>query len=86
MTKNVYAKRCSRYSDGDKKAYSESSKWAIRQNKDLISQLRHENKLLRAKLSKKMMVSSIIILCLPPSVGLPIHPQPSCSILSLCSG
>ena len=43
-------------SDGDKKAYKESSQWAIRQNKDVISQLRQENKMLRAKLSKKMMV------------------------------
>ena len=43
--------------DGDKKAYKESSQWAIRQNKDVISQLREENKMLRAKLSKKMMVS-----------------------------
>ena len=43
--------------DGDKKAYSESSKWAIQQNKALIFQLRQENKLFRAKLSKKMKVS-----------------------------
>ena len=42
--------------DGDKKAYSESSQWAIQQKKDLISQLRAENKMLRAKLSRKMKV------------------------------
>ena len=42
--------------DGDKKAYKESSQWTIHQNKDIISQLRQENKMLRAKLSKKMMV------------------------------
>ena len=44
--------------DGDKKAYKESSQWTIHQNKDIISQLRQENKMLRAKLSKKMMVSN----------------------------
>ena len=49
-------------SDGDKKAYKESSQWAIRQNKDVISQLRQENKMLRAKLSKKMMVTGGSIL------------------------
>ena len=47
--------------DGDKKAYSESSQWAMRQNKDMTSQLRQENKLLRAKLSGKMMVSDFSI-------------------------
>ena len=46
------------YIDGDKKAYKESSQWTIRQNKDIISQLRQENKILRANLSKKMKVSS----------------------------
>lgn len=46
--------------DGDKKAYRESSQWTIQQNKDIISQLRLENKMLRAKLSKKMMVSEYV--------------------------
>lgn len=49
---------CDMYTDGDKKAYKESSQWTIRQNKDIISQLRQENKILRANLSKKMKVSS----------------------------
>ncbi len=44
-------------SDGDRKAYSESSQWAIKQNKELISQLRAENKRIRAKLSKRMKAS-----------------------------
>ena len=43
--------------DGDKKAYSESSQWAIKGNKEVISKLRQENKQLRAKLSKRMKVS-----------------------------
>ena len=55
--------------DGDKKAYKESSQWTMRQNKDVISQLRQENKILRAKLSKKMMV------CIQPtwSMSLAMH-------------
>lgn len=47
--------------DGDKKAYSESSQWTIRQNKDIISQLRHENKMLRVKLSRKMKADDDVI-------------------------
>lgn len=43
--------------DGDKKAYSESSQWAIKGNKEIISKLRQENKQLRAKLSKRMKVN-----------------------------
>ncbi len=48
-------------SDGDKKAYSESSQWAIKQNKELISQLRAENKLIRSKLSQKIKVHTSCI-------------------------
>lgn len=59
--------------DGDKKAYSESSQWTIRQNKDIISQLRHENKMLRVKLSRKMKVSGSAIVhgggCSPVSAS-----------------
>jgi chromosome segregation ATPase len=47
--------------DGDKKAYKESSQWTIRQNKDIISQLRQENKILRANLSKKMKADDDVI-------------------------
>jgi len=47
--------------DGDKKAYSESSQWAIQQKKDLISQLRAENKMLRAKLSRKMKADDDVV-------------------------
>ena len=47
--------------DGDKKAYSESSQWAIKGNKEVISKLRQENKQLRAKLSKRMKVSVHIV-------------------------
>ena len=46
--------------DGDKKAYSENSQWAMKQNKDVISQLRSENKQLRAKLSKRMKARVIL--------------------------
>lgn len=51
------------YPDGDKKAYSESSQWTIQQNKGTISQLRQENKMLRAKLSRKMQVSQSQLVC-----------------------
>ena len=51
---------CSILIDGDKKAYSESSQWAIKGNKEVISKLRQENKQLRAKLSKRMKVSIIL--------------------------
>jgi len=37
--------------EGDRKAYYENSQWTIKQNKDAVSQLRKENKLLRKKLS-----------------------------------
>lgn len=47
--------------DGDKKAYSESSQWAIKGNKEVISKLRQENKQLRAKLSKRMKVSVHVV-------------------------
>ena len=46
------------FQDGDKKAYSESSQWAIKGNKEVISKLRQENKQLRARLSKRMKVST----------------------------
>lgn len=49
------------FSDGDKKAYKESSQWAMKQNKDLISQLREENKLLRSRLSKRLRADDDII-------------------------
>ena len=45
--------------DGDNKAYSESSQWSIRQNRNLIAQLRAENKSLRNKLAKKLAVSQL---------------------------
>ena len=48
---------CRFSADGDKKAYSESSQWGIKQNKELISKLRAENKYLRAKLSNRMKVT-----------------------------
>ena len=47
--------------DGDKKAYSETSQWAMKQNKDLILHLRSENKALRSKLSKRMKADDEII-------------------------
>lgn len=47
--------------DGDKKAYAESSQWAMKQNKDLIFQLRNENKMLRAKLSRLMKADDEVI-------------------------
>ena len=37
--------------EGDRKAYYENSQWTIKQNKDAISQLRKENKVIRKKLS-----------------------------------
>ncbi|XP_067940120.1 outer dynein arm-docking complex subunit 3-like [Watersipora subatra] len=37
--------------EGDRKAYYENSQWTIKQNKDAISTLRKDNKLLRKKLS-----------------------------------
>lgn len=46
--------------DGDKKAYSESSQYAIKMKKDTIKWLREENKNLRAKLSRKMEVRLIM--------------------------
>ncbi len=48
-------------SDGDRKAYSESSQWAIKQNKELIAQLRAENKQIRTKLSNRMKASHMHI-------------------------
>jgi hypothetical protein len=54
--------------DGDKKAYSESSQWAIKGNKEVISKLRQENKQLRAKLSKRMKVSIHNIQKVPPKM------------------
>lgn len=47
--------------DGDRKAYAESSQWAIKQNKDLILHLRNENKVLRCKLSRRMKADDDII-------------------------
>lgn len=49
------------FQDGDKKAYAESSQWAMKQNKELILQLRNENKILRSKLSKRMKADDEII-------------------------
>ena len=63
--------------DGDKKAYSESSQWGIKGNKEIISKLRQENKQLRAKLSKRMKVSinsiknitkNVLLWCLFPKL------------------
>lgn len=56
---NSSSDRLSSVVDGDNKAYSESSQWSIRQNRNLIAQLRAENKSLRNKLAKKLAVSQI---------------------------
>ncbi|XP_064395156.1 outer dynein arm-docking complex subunit 3-like isoform X2 [Halichondria panicea] len=47
--------------DGDRKAYSESSQWAIKQNKELIAQLRAENKQIRTKLSNRMKADDDVV-------------------------
>lgn len=47
--------------DGDRKAYSESSQWAMKQNKDLILHLRSENKVLRSRLSRRMKADDEVI-------------------------
>lgn len=47
--------------DGDNKAYSESSQWSIRQNRNHIAQLRAENKSLRNKLAKKLTADDDVI-------------------------
>lgn len=52
---------CCFHLDGDKKAYSESSQWAMKQNKDLILHLRSENKVLRSRLSRRMKADDEII-------------------------
>lgn len=49
------------FSDGDKKAYAESSQWAMKQNKELVNQLRSENKILRSKLAKLMQADDEVI-------------------------
>lgn len=56
--------KCSSFhiADGDKKAYSETSQYAIKMKKDLIKKLREENKNLRAKLSRKMEVGLIMLI------------------------
>ena len=56
--------KCSSFhiADGDKKAYSETSQYAIKMKKDLIKGLREENKNLRAKLSRKMEVGLIMLI------------------------
>jgi len=43
--------------EGDRKAYYENSQWTIKQNKDAISQLRKDNKIIRKKLSDCLAVS-----------------------------
>lgn len=45
--------------DGDRKAYYESSQYAMKKNKDVIAKLREKNKRLRADLAKKKAVSLI---------------------------
>ena len=56
--------KCSSFhtADGDKKAYSETSQYAIKRKKELIKVLREENKSLRAKLSRKMKVGLITLI------------------------
>lgn len=56
--------KCSSFhtADGDKKAYSETSQYAIKRKKELIKILREENKNLRAKLSRKMKVGLIMLI------------------------
>lgn len=44
-------------SDGDRKAYYESSQWTMKKNKDTIAKLREKNKRLRSDLAKKKAVS-----------------------------
>ena len=53
--------------EGDRKAYYENSQWTIKQNKDAVSQLRKDNKILRKKLSDCLAVS---IICSRKSVHL----------------
>ena len=50
--------------DGDKKAYVESSQWSIKQNKITIADLRTENKALRSKLARRMQADDEIIMAI----------------------
>ena len=52
-----YDFKCYFSTDGDRKAYYESSQWTMKKNKDTISKLREKNKRLRADLAKKKAVS-----------------------------
>lgn len=44
-------------SDGDRKAYYESSQWSIKKNRDTISRMRQENKIFHKNLADVLAVS-----------------------------
>ena len=48
-------------SEGDRKAYFETSQFAMKKNRESILKLRKENKELRKKLSDSLSVSNIIL-------------------------